>query len=99
MSCTRPQRIKMLGKDSSHSFGMTMRVISNEVRDPSLIPFSKEHTKDTKFGKEGDLISSLTFVIFVPFVVNHCSRTLRPFDVAQGMLGRRFCLLRRFCID
>ncbi len=47
MSCTRPQRIKMLGKDSSHSFGMTMRVISNKVRDPSLIPFSKE-TKDTK---------------------------------------------------
>ena len=42
MSCTRPQRIKMLGKDSSHSFGMTMRVISNEVRDPSLIPFSKD---------------------------------------------------------
>ena len=38
----------MLGKDSSHSFGMTMRVISNEVRDPSLIPFSKESTKDTK---------------------------------------------------
>jgi hypothetical protein len=55
--------MKMLGKDSSHSFGMTMRVISNEVRDPSLIPFSKEHTKDTKFGKEGDLISSLTFVV------------------------------------
>ncbi len=54
-----------------------MRVISNEVRDPSLIPFSKEHTKDTKFGKEGDLISSLTFVIFVPFVVSLCSRTLR----------------------
>ena len=27
---------------------MTMRVISNEVRDPSLIPFSKESTKDTK---------------------------------------------------
>ncbi len=32
---------------------------------------------DTKFGKEGNLISSLTFVIFVPFVVSHCSRTLR----------------------
>ncbi len=78
---------------------MTMRVISNEVRDPSLIPFSKEHTKDTKYGKEGGLISSLTFVIFVPFVVSLCSRTLRPFDVAQGMLGRRFRLLRRFCID
>src|SRR5258708_36899472 len=77
MSCTRPQRIKMLGKDSSHSFRMTMRVISNQVRDPSLIPFSKEHTKDTKFGKKGDLISSLTYVIFVPFVVSHCSRTLR----------------------
>src|SRR6185369_5714295 len=48
MSCTRPRRIKMLGKDSSHSFGMTMHVISNEVRDPSLIPFSKEDTKSTK---------------------------------------------------
>ena len=44
------------------------------------------------------MTSSLTFVIFVP-VVSHCSRTLRPFDIAQGMLGRRFRLLRRFCID
>ena len=44
------------------------------------------------------MTSSLTFVIFVP-VVSHCSRTLRPFDIAQGMLGRRFCLLRRFHID
>jgi hypothetical protein len=61
--------------------------------------FTTKHTKDTKFGKEGDLISSLTFVIFVPFVVSHCSRTWRPFDVAQGMLCGRFCLLRRFCID
>ena len=26
-----------------------MRVISNEVRDPSLIPFSKEVAKSTKF--------------------------------------------------
>ena len=76
-----------------------MRVISNEVRDPSLVLFSKEHTKATQFGKEGDLIYSLTFVIFVPFVVSHCSRTLRPFDIAQGMLGRRFCLLRGFYID
>ena len=61
--------------------------------------FQRSNTKDTKFGKEGGLISSLTFVIFVPFVVSLCSRTLRPFDVAQGMLGRRFRLLRRFCID
>ncbi len=38
----------MPGKDSSHSFGMTMRVISNKVRDPSLIPFSKERTKSMK---------------------------------------------------
>ncbi len=45
------------------------------------------------------LISSLTFVIFVSFVVSLCSRTLRLFDVAQGMLGRRFRLLRRLCID
>ncbi len=27
---------------------MTMRVISNEVRDPSLIPFSKENTKNAE---------------------------------------------------
>jgi len=51
------------------------------------------------FGKEDDLISALAFVIFVPFVVSICSRTLRLFDVAQGMLGRRFRLLRRLCID
>jgi hypothetical protein len=55
-----PTENKNAREDSSHSFGMTMRVISNEVRDPSLIPFSKKHTKDTKFGKEGGLISSLT---------------------------------------
>ena len=62
-----------------------------------VIPFSKEHTKDTKFGKEGDLISSLTFVIFVPFVVSLCSRTLRLRRCSA--FARRFCLLRRFCID
>ena len=27
---------------------MTMRVISNEVRDPCLIPFSKENTKNAE---------------------------------------------------
>jgi len=32
------------------------------------------------------------------FVVSLCSRTLRPFDFAQGRLGRRFRLLWRFCI-
>jgi len=40
--------MKMLGKDSSHPLGMTMPVISNEVRDLSLLLFSKERTKGTK---------------------------------------------------
>src|SRR5687767_5452032 len=34
--------MKMPGRDSSHPLGMTMPVISNEVRDLSLILFSKE---------------------------------------------------------
>ena len=53
-----------------------MSALSNKVREPSRIPFSKEHTEDAKLGKEGDLIPSITFVIFVPVVVSHCSRTL-----------------------
>jgi hypothetical protein len=38
----------MPGKDSSRPLGMTMPVISNEVRDLSLILFSKENATDTK---------------------------------------------------
>jgi hypothetical protein len=38
--------------------------------------FTMKHTTRSS-GKRNHLISSLTFVIFVPFVVSHCSRTLR----------------------
>jgi len=40
--------MKMQEKDCSHSLGMTMSVISNEVRDLSSLLFSKELTKVTK---------------------------------------------------
>ena len=69
-----------------------MRVISNEVRDPSLIPFSKEVTKSAKF-----------YEFFVAFVLSWerlcrscqtcanvilsgrlCENFSEPFDRAQG---------------
>ena len=86
----------MPGKDSSHPLGMTMPVISNEVRDLSPILFSKEHTKATKNLRINTL---LNFVLFATFVVKFPSPPwlwlcrARPIVIARrfGELPNRCC--------
>ena len=60
----------------------TIRVFtqSDEVRDPSLIPFSKEVTKDS------DIFSS-NFVLFVTFVV----KNLFHVGCDSAALGTSWC--------
>ena len=45
-----------------------MTILGSRISSPQP-QFSKEHTTDTKFGKEGDVISSLIFVILVVIVL------------------------------
>jgi hypothetical protein len=84
--------------------GMTMPVISNEVRDLSLIPFSKEHMKVTKDSDVSDMGWSRDGEASIPSEYEASKkdfslrsndnslplRPLRPFDVTQDMLCARY---------